>query len=150
MKTSLIAAVLVAQVLPFAAPAEAAELTAGPQQHDTRMGAFAGARLRIALGDGQRERVRAGLAVAPAMHRIQNDGSMRMGIGEGLEYGFTEKRAPGVSVAGLRISDMQRGPEGSRRNVSTVGWIAIGVGAVVVAGAVTLGWLFHEASQNTE
>jgi hypothetical protein len=149
MRKLLIAAVLVAQAASFAAPAQAADLSAGLQQPENRMGAFAGARLRIALGDTRQERVRVGLAIAPTLHRI-SDGNARMRIGEGLEYGFTERRTPAVSLAGLRVGDMQRGPGGARRNVSTVGWVAIGVGTVVVAGAIAVGWLVHEASQNTE
>ena len=149
MEKILIAAVLVTQAAPFAAPAQAAELAGGLQPHENRMGAFAGARVRIALGETRRDRVRAGLAIAPTLHRI-SEGNARLNIGEGLEYGFTGRRSAAVSLAGLRISDMGRAPEGSRRNVSTAGWIAIGVGTVVVAGAITLGWLFHEASQNTE
>jgi opacity protein-like surface antigen len=146
MKTLLIAAMLAA---PIAAPAHAADLSGGVQAQESRMGAFVGARLRIALGETKRDRVRAGLALAPTLHRMDARNA-RIGIGEGVEFGLTERRAPGVSLAGLRISDMQRGPEGTRRNVSTGGWIAIGAGAVLLAGAVTLGWLFHEGDQNTE
>ena len=45
---------------------------------------------------------------------------------------------------------MQRAREGARRNVSTLGWVAIGVGVVVVAGIGFMGWLIHEANENTE
>jgi hypothetical protein len=149
MKKLLIAALLAAQIGPVAAPAWAAELGARPEQGESRMGAFAGARLRIALGAGDHDRVRAGVALAPALHRMEN-GTARLRVGEGLEYGVTERRPAAVSLAGYRISDMQRSPDGRRHNVSTLGWVAIGVGAVVVVGVGALGWLVHEANENTE
>ncbi len=149
MRKLLIAALLAAQVGPLAAPGHAADLVADPQKRETRLGAFAGARLRIALGDEQRSRVRAGIAVAPALHRMEG-GAARLRIGEGLEYGIADRRPASVSVANYRISDMQRSPEGRRQNVSTLGWVAIGVGVIVVAGVGVLGWLVHEASENTE
>ncbi|HEY0043666.1 MAG TPA: hypothetical protein VGB62_03865 [Allosphingosinicella sp.] len=150
MKKLLIAAVLFAQAASFVGRAEAAELSGRVEAQETRMGAFAGARLRIALGDTKRERVRAGLAVASALHRIDQAGNARVGIGEGLEYGFTETRAPSLSLAGYRVSDLQRGPGGSRRNLTTGGWIAVGAGAVLLTGALFLGWLAHEGDKNTE
>src|SRR5688572_20809927 len=109
MKYLLIAASLAAQVAPMAAPARAADLAAEPRQRETRMGAFAGARLRVALGDERGPRVRAGIAVAPALH-VAEDGVTRLRVGEGFEYGVTDRKAPGVSVAGYRVSDMQRAP----------------------------------------
>jgi hypothetical protein len=147
MRRFLIASLIAAQVGTYAAPASAAELTAEPQQREARMGAFAGARLRIRLGEGQR--VRAGLAVAPALHGTQ-DGARQLRIGEGLEYGLTDRRPAGVSLGGHRISDMGTGPDGRRQNVSTLGWVAIGVGVVVLVGVGVLGWLVHEANENTE
>lgn len=149
MRTLLIAALLAAQLGASAAPAQAADLRAEPQRQESRMGAFAGARLRIALGERSRDRVRAGVMVAPSLHRME-DGATRLRIGEGLEYGFTERRSAGVSVAGHRISDAQQAPDGSRQGVSTLGWVAIGVGVVVVVGVGVLGWLVHEANENTE
>ena len=149
MKSLLIPVLVAAQLLPSATTAAAAaELAAEPRQVETRMGAFAGARLRIALGGEKRERVRAGLAVAPALH-IQ-DGALKLRVGEGLEYGLTDRRAPALSLAGRPLADLGRAPDGPRQNVSTLGWVAIGVGVVVVVGVGVLGWLVHEADQNTE
>ena len=149
MRKLLIVGLIAAQAGSLGAPAQAADLAAEPQRQEARMGAFVGARLRIALGAGQPARVRAGLAVAPALHRMEQ-GSARLRIGEGLEYGFAERRSPEVSLAGYRISDMERSPDGRRHNISTLGWVAIGVGVVVVVGVGVLGWLVHEADQNTE
>ena len=152
MKHLLIAALIGAQLLPCAAPAAAAELAAEPKRTETHMGAFAGARLRVALGGERRERVRAGLTVAPALHGVK-DGTVRLRVGEGLEFGLTERRAPALSLAGRRLSELSGSesvPDGNRQNVSTLGWVAIGAGVVAVAGIVFLGWLVHEANENTE
>jgi hypothetical protein len=113
------------------------------------MGLFAGSRLRIALGHRGSERVRAGIAIAPTLHRM-GDGGSRLRIGEGLEYGLTDRRSPAVAIAGYRISELQRFPKGPHQNVSTVGWVAIGVGVVVLAGVGAMAWLIHEANENTE
>jgi hypothetical protein len=145
----LIAAVLAAQVAPSAAHAQTANLGPGTQQGETRVGAFGGARLRIALGGGQRVRVRAGVALAPALHRTEN-GASRLRIGEGLEYGIADRRAPAVSIAGYRASDVKDLAGGARNNVSTTGWIAIGAGVIVLVGVGVLGWLVHEGNKNTE
>ncbi|HEX9953982.1 MAG TPA: hypothetical protein VGB48_02060 [Allosphingosinicella sp.] len=149
MRILVAASLIAAQAVSVAAPAQAAELNVGGQQGETRFGAFAGARVRIALGGEKRERVRAGLAVAPSSLRTEG-AATRLRIAEGVEYGLTERRAPGLSVAGMRMSDMGRAAGGDRQNVSTTGWIAIGVATVVVIGVGVLGWLVHEASQNTE
>lgn len=149
MKHVLIAGLLAAQVGPFAAPAHAADLIVESQQRETRMSAFAGARLRVALGDTSRDRIRAGIAVAPALHRIQ-DGAARLRIGEGVEFGIAGRRPAGLSIAGHRPGDSQRLPDGRRHGVSTLGWVAIGVGAVALVGIGVLGWLIHEANENTE
>jgi hypothetical protein len=149
MRPLLITALVAAPIGPLAAPARAADFAADPQRREARMGAFAGARLRVALGDARGDRVRAGVTVAPALHQAEN-GLAPMRIGEGLEYGITDRKPAGVSLAGHRISDMQRAPDGRRRNVSTLGWVAIGAGVVVLAGIGVLGWLVHEANENTE
>ena len=151
MRNWLGAVVIVAHVAVCAAPAHAADLLEEARQRETHTGAFAGARLRVSLG-GVRESTRAGMVVAPSVHVIAN-GASRLRIGEGLEYGVSDRRPAGISLAGRRITDIsgvQRQPEGQRRNVSTLGWVAIGAGVVVVAGAVFMGWLIHEANENTE
>jgi len=148
MRTLLVAALLAAQVGPLAGAARAADLLAEAPQRETRMGAFAGARLRVSLGAG-RERVRAGVAVAPSLHSVEN-GAPRLRVSEGLEYGFSERQPPSLSLAGRQLTDLQRTADGRRQNVSTIGWVAIGVGVVLVAGVGVLGWLVHEANENTE
>lgn len=150
MKKITIAAVLAAQ-LASAVPAGAAQLIDGGRMDGTRVGNFAGARLRISLDREPRERVRAGLTIAPAAHSVGADGASRLRIGEGVEYGLTDRRGPVLSLNGRPVSELApggSGPEGDRRNVSTLGWVAIGVGVIVV-GVVGYGiWLNHELSDN--
>ncbi|HEY0086374.1 MAG TPA: hypothetical protein VGB65_10745 [Allosphingosinicella sp.] len=149
MRKLLIAAVVLAQLGPCAASVQAAELAAGPQQQQTRMGAFAGARLRVTLG-GKKQTVRAGLMAAPSVRSVR-DGASSLRIGEGLEYGLSDRRPqPGLSFAGREIGSGKHLPDGKRQNVSTTGYIAIAAGVVLLSGLVFLGWLVHEGNQNTE
>ena len=147
MKKLLIAALLVAQV----APAAAADFSSG---RETNAGAFAGFRLRVPLDGHPTQRgVRAGLTVAPTMQTRDLQGERRTQIGEGLELGVTGGQPLALSIAGRPVSQLTRGAEapGARRaGVSTLGWVAIGVGVVVVAGIGFMGWLIHEANENTE
>ena len=106
------------------------------------MGAFAGARLRLSLDREPRERVRAGLALSPTMHDVRQDGSARLRIGEGLEFGASDRRAPQLSFAGQPVRELAQrgqGPSGSRQNISTVGWVAIGVGALALTAFLLYG-----------
>lgn len=143
MKKILIAALLGAQL---AAPAAAADLIEDVRSEGTRTGSFAGARLRISLDGAPRERVRAGLTLAPTTHSLRG-GAARMRIGEGLEYGLTDRRGPALSLAGRPVGELAqgpRGPDGSRQNVSTLGWVAIGAGVVLVAVVGYGIWLTSE------
>jgi opacity protein-like surface antigen len=148
MKKLMIAALIAGQL---AVPAQAAELVDARGIEGTRQGAFAGARLRVALDAAARERVRAGVTLAPTRHDVRGDGSARLRIGEGLEFGASDRLAFGLSLAGRPVAEIVQGaggPEGRRRNVSTTGWVAIGVGVVVVAVVGYGLWLNHELSNN--
>ncbi|HZF95749.1 MAG TPA: hypothetical protein VEZ20_12865 [Allosphingosinicella sp.] len=148
MKKLIMAALLAGQL---AAPVQAADLVDTRSIEGTRQGAFAGARIRVSLDAEPRERVRAGLALAPTRHDLRGDGSARLRFGEGLEFGLSDRRAPGLSLAGRRVAEIvqgARGPQGERRNVSTVGWVAIGVGVVAVGVVGYAVWLNHELSNN--
>ncbi|HEX8526700.1 hypothetical protein [Allosphingosinicella sp.] len=132
MKRLTIAALIAAQL---AAPVAAADLEA-TRIEGMRMGGFAGARLRISLDFGARERVQAGFALSPTMQVLRSDGSARHMIGEGIELGLSEGRAPGLSIAGRPIRHIVQGgdaPDGQRQNISTIGWVAIGVGVTLAA-----------------
>lgn len=140
MKRLTIAALIAAQIL-AAQPAFAAGLAAAEEQ---RAGAFGGFRLRVPLdavrGD---RRVRAGLAIAPALRGRTADGETRLLIGEGLELDFAG-RAPRLLVAGLDVRRVAaQGDENEEEDgggPSTLGWIAIGVGvtAVIIVGAAAI------------
>lgn len=144
MKKLTIAAFVVTQMLGVAQPAAAADLV----ERDTpRMGAFAGARLRIPLGGARSQRhARAGLTLAPTMRMLESDGASRLSFGEGLELGLAPNRPLELSFAGQRMDRI-----GDRRaGASTLGWIAIGVGTIVVAAAVGTAVLVHEINENDE
>jgi hypothetical protein len=98
-------------------------------------------------------KVRGGLVVASLVQGRRVDGSIRTRFGEGMELNLAGAKGPEVTLAGKRVSQLaqgQKGPEGAKSGVSTLGWVAIGVGVVVVVGVGVLGWLVHEANQNTE
>lgn len=131
-----------------AQPLAAAEL-AGEQQN--RMGAFGGLRVQVPFGARAAQAApSAGLAFGP-VHQVRSiDGASRTRFGEGLQLGFRGgERAPRLTLAGTRIDRLGmapngRAPEGGpRAGVSTLGWVAIGVGAVVVVG-LGAGYLWLE------
>jgi hypothetical protein len=132
MKLVLAAALCAAQVLP-AAPAPAADLSAGDAAAPRQMGAFAGARLRVPLGGGQ-EKPQAGLALTSTL-RSGATGELR--FARGAELGFSGNEAPlRLTLAGQPVSRLAQGrggPQGHKLGVSTLGWVAIGVGVVAVA-----------------
>ena len=133
MKGLTIAALIAGQALAGAQPAQAAELTENRTQ---QMGAFAGLRLRMPLdSEARQRRLRAGLTLAPTMHSRSASGESRMRMGEGLELGLAGDEPVRLSLGGTPVSRLVQGPagpDGRRAGVSTVGWIAIGVGTVVL------------------
>ena len=141
MKKLMIAALVGGQAMAAAQPAFAAELADSRSQ---QAGAFAGLRVRMALdGSEQQRRVRAGLTLAPTLHSRTATGETRLRIGEGVELGIVGREPIRLSLAGTpvnRLAQGTAGPEGQRLGVSTIGWIAIGVGvaAVIVVGAAVI------------
>ncbi|MBV8687799.1 MAG: hypothetical protein JOZ90_05740 [Alphaproteobacteria bacterium] len=136
MKKGLLAVALAAaQLLP--SPAPAAELgdpgaAAGP----TRVGGFAGARLRLTVGGRHSGEARMALALSPVR---RSAGDPKLAFGEGVELRLSGRTDPAISLAGFRLSPGRRGqaPAGRRLGVSTVGAVAIGAG-VVLASAVAI------------
>jgi len=131
MKKLTIVALIAAQLGAVAAPARAAEIVSSDPPRSHRTGAFIGARLHLPF-DGRRHPPRAALAAAPTQHSVLPNGERRLRIGRGVEVGLD---GPDVrlEIGGRPASRLVRGgdaPDGSRTNVSTVGWIAIGVGVV--------------------
>ena len=146
MKRMTITGLIAAQLLTAAQPALAADL-ADSRSRTSETGLFAGFRLRVPLaGETGRQPVRAGFAVAPTVQsRALDGGEVRTRFGEGLEFGFNGREQVGLSLAGTPVSRLIQGPDspqGEKAGVSTIGWVAIGVGALVavvlVAGAICL------------
>jgi len=141
MKRLTIGALLAGQLMTAAQPVLAAELT---ETRSQQTGAFAGLRLRVPLdGNAEQRRLRAGLALAPTLHTRTADGETRLHVGEGIELGLVGREPVRLSIAGTPVSRLAQGgtgPNGERLGISTLGWVAIGVGALVVVlvGATAL------------
>jgi hypothetical protein len=137
MKKIIIGALIASQIGLAAQPAFAADLTNDRSSMAQRQGAFAGARLRVPLGGDNSSKVRAGLTIAPLVQGRSSSGEIRTRLGEGLEFGIAgQARKPGLSIAGTPVSQLAQGkagPTGARKGVSTLGWVAIGVGVVLVS-----------------
>ena len=136
MKTLLITALATTQ-LAAARPALATGFTTLAEQ---QAGAFGGVRVRLPLdGPRSRQRIRAGLTLAPTLHSRTMQGDSRLRIGEGLELGAAGRERVSLSLAGTPVSRLTEGgrrPDGERLGVSPLGWVAIGTGIVAVGAAV--------------
>jgi hypothetical protein len=128
-------------------PVLAAEISADQQG---RVGVFGGLRVNLTLGrrtsDG---RARAGLALAPTMRGRTVSGETRLRIGEGVQFGMAERGRAELTFGGTRIDRLGiapngRAPNGPRAGVSTLGWVGIGAGVVLV-GMLGYGIWLHEA-----
>jgi hypothetical protein len=151
MRKVTIAALLATQLAPAAQPAFAADFAATQEQ---RAGAFAGLRLRVPLdGARQQRQVRAGLAFAPTLHGHGGDGSVRMRIGEGVEFGYRSGRPLSWSIAGRDLGRHRLGAaeEGGHRGGMSVGKVALIVGGVLVlAIGVTTIVLIDEINDSSD
>ena len=138
MKKLMMTAFVAGQLIVSTQPAIAAELAETPTQ---RAGAFAGVRLHLPLdGEASQRPIRVGLTVAPTLHSRSTSGERQLRIGEGLELGIAGREPVRLSIGGTPVNRLARagtGPNGPRAGVSTVGWIAIGAGAVVALLGVT-------------
>ena len=138
----------------------AASLLATPAQAMTsdsfKPGAFIGARLRLPLGKKIDERPLAGLTIAPTMSRISSDGRLRTTFGEGLALNFGRNAKPALTLAGkpagqaIGLKSEGKTDTGQKLGISTVGWAAIGVTVVAVAGGAYFVHLAIEADKNSE
>ena len=121
------------------APVQAADWRQS-QAMDAQPGAFVGARVHLALGGKVPARPRAALTVAPTMSRTASNGMVRTSIGEGLALNFGPHSKPTLTLAGVRADTalgLQRQGQfdgDQKLGISKGGWIAIGVGVVVVGG----------------
>lgn len=146
MRKLLIAGlVAAAQVLPASQPAMAAELHQDRMGMPNQMSAFAGARLRVPLGG--REKPQAGLALTSTL-RGGATGELR--FGKGAELGFSGDEKVRLSLAGRPLSQLAPGGrvgQGRKLGVSTLGYVAIGVGVVAVVTLAAGVWFVHEMNE---
>lgn len=131
MRKLLIAGLVAGQVMAAAQPVMAAELHQDRMVAPNQVSAFAGARLRVPLGGG--EKARAGLALTSTL-RSGSTGELR--FARGAELGFSGgDSAVRLTLGGTPVSRLAQGragPGGRKLGVSTIGWVAIGVGALAV------------------
>ena len=125
MKTLVIALLIAA---PVGSPATATGFGA-----DTKAGAFAGARFRMALGGKAKPRV--ALTVAPMVRAPGDDTRVR--FGEGVAFGLTgpvrlSLGGRPMSFAAQRTSIDMKNASG----ISTLGWVGIGAVALLAIGAI--------------
>lgn len=138
----------IASVSLFATPSAAANWQEQPSS--ARPGAFLGARMSLPLGHQTTAKPRAELALAPTTSRISGGGLMRTRIGEGVAFRVSPHSKPTVTLAGLRadralgLARSARVQPGQKNGLSTVGWVAVGVGTALVVGVVGLAlWADH-------
>jgi hypothetical protein len=135
MRKLLIAALIAGQITAASTPLRAAELINADPARSPHMGTFVGGRLVVPLDGERRRETRATLTAAPMLHSTRPDGDTRMRIGQGLELGLVGAQ-PRVDFAGRPVSRLVRqgeAPGGRQQNISTVGWVAIGVGVLAVS-----------------
>jgi hypothetical protein len=122
-----------------AVPADAAGGGLEAAASGTRPAAFVGVRLTASSGRHQAATPRASLVMAPMSYRRADSGTIdRSRIGEGLALNFTGSGKPSLTLAGMRadrigaFATRSTRHSGARSNLSTGGWIAVGVGTVAV------------------
>lgn len=141
MRISIWAAALAAICIQ---PVQAQMVSAPPPNgaEPARMGGFVGARVRIALGGtrGEKQKLRAGLTIAPMQYRGGGDlQGFRSRIGEGLELGFRGgETAPRLSLAGMPLTGGKGAPLKGRSNLSDGATIALAVVGVAAAVGIAL------------
>ncbi len=135
MRPFILSVLAAGQLAVAAQPTLAAELEPGEQ---TRVGMFGGAQIRLPIGgDARAPRPSFALGIAPVARSQRLDGSSRLRIGEGFQLRLRPQEQVELRLAGTRLDRLGIAPNGNapggrRAGVSTLGWIAIGVGAAVV------------------
>lgn len=104
---------------------------------ERQAGAFAGARLRVALGaDVSTPKAQFGIAFAPMLRTQAADGRTQVQLGEGASLGFNARGSTQFLLGGRPIAGLasQRTAIDTKRaaGVSTLGYIAIGIGVAAV------------------
>lgn len=136
----------------LAAPVQAASLPLDAT-HPT-MGTFVGVRFQMSLGGGRPAKPRTSLNIAPTLSRFSNDTVVRTAVGEGLSLDLGQK--PTFKIAGvpveqaLGMASSGNSDLSNKQNLSTGGWIAVGVGVAAVAGGLFFLHLVDEAEENSD
>ena len=117
-------------------------------------GAFVGAKIKLPLGRESSRKARAALAVAPTSSRISDGSILETRIGEGIALNFGSR--PNLTLAGIRADRAlglvsTKGLDSDQTlGLSKGGWIAVGVGAVVLGAAIYDFSVYDEARDNTD
>jgi hypothetical protein len=132
MRKFLIASLLAAPILATTQPAQSAELLQDRTGAPNQVSAFVGGRFRVPLGGGH-DKPRAGLALTSTL-RGGSTGELRFarGVELGISGGDSDVRLTLGGTPVSRLAQGRRGPEGRKLGVSTIGWVAIGVGVLAV------------------
>jgi hypothetical protein len=134
MKTITMGGLLLAQLAIAAQPASAATLHDQEIAARQSVGAFAGGRVRIQLG-GRTAKASAGLALAPMGRSVGQDGSVRLRLGEGVDFASTNGGAPGLRLAGRPIEEVRKGFQDKEADEDD-GLSPVAIGAIVIGGLV--------------
>ena len=143
MRKSTAVLLVAGQIALAAGPARAAIFVAEAPQ----VGAFGGVRISVPLdrARGERQPVRAGLALAPTTRMGGAAGEVRTRIGEGLMLDLAGRGPAALSLAGTRLDRLgaAQDDEDGDGGLPTWAWIAGGV--TVALGA---GYLWFEDAMN--
>ena len=121
---------------------------------DIRTGAFVGARFQMPLGRRSIAKPRAALAIAPTFSRSSSHGEIQTSIGEGAALNLGSR--PTVTLMGVRadkalgINRSGRVNSENKLGVSSGGWVAIGVGALVLTGGLVFLQVRDAAEDNSD
>lgn len=121
---------------------------------DVRSGAFAGARFQIALGGRSTSKPRAHFTIAPAVTRISRNNGVQTTIGEGAALNWGAR--PSLTLMGVRADQAlgispSVGTDGTRKlGLSSGGWVAVGVGAIALAGGILFLHVRDVAEDNSD
>ena len=116
------------------------------------MGTFVGARFQVSLGGGRPARPRTSLAIAPTRSYLSRGVVVKTTIGQGVALDFGQRLE--LRLAGLpakRVLGLHSSGESdpmNKQNLSTGGWVAVGLGVTAVAGGLYFLHLVDEAEEN--
>ncbi len=142
MKPMIVLALIVSQLSFAVAPASGATINDDQMAGRQNTAAFAGARLIMPLGSGQKQ-PHVGLALT-SLQRNSSTGTLR--FAPGLELGASGNGLARLTISGQRLGEQLPGLTsrkgqvltGRKAGVSTVGWVLIGVGTVAALAIAAL------------